>query len=184
MHHHHLEETVACKENHSTPPHNPPLLAFLILLSVPMMEPEFKTNVLEEHGAFTGTVHKLDDFLKSVLGVRQGQKNGQVIPDPSVPKEAFDAARIKGFLEEMADPLFTHVSCICVYVVRKCPLMTSPTRSSSMRSNGWNPRRSAPVASPHRGSERSMPGWRNTSKTKWYAHLPFFLQPPVYFALH
>ena len=133
-----------------------------------MMEPEYETDILEEHATFTGTVNKLDEYLKSVLGVRQGRKNGQAIPDPSVPKEAFDAATIKGFLEAMANPLFTHVSYpMCVCRAKTCSNDVS-YHSSSMRSNGWIPRNSAPVASPRKGSQRSMPGWGNTSKTKWY----------------
>jgi len=145
-----------------------------------MMEPEFKTDVVEEHATFTGTVHKLDDYLKSVLGVRQGPKNGQVIPDLNIPKEAFSAARIKGFLEEMADPLFTHVRHICVCHAKKSSNGVSHP-SSSMRSNGWIPRRYAPVDSPHRGSEKLMKRWGSTLGAKWYT-LYRFIQPV--FALH
>jgi hypothetical protein len=77
-----------------------------------MMEPEFKTDVLAEHAAFSGAIHGLDQYLKSVLGVKQGRKNGQVIPDPEKSKEPFSAATIKHFLEQMCDPLFTHVRLI------------------------------------------------------------------------
>ena len=77
-----------------------------------MMEPEFKTDVLAEHAVFSGAVHGLDQYLKSVLGVKQGKTNGQVILDREKSKEPFNAATIKRFLEQMSDPLFTHVSLI------------------------------------------------------------------------
>lgn len=77
-----------------------------------MLEPEFKTDVLAEHAEFSGAIHDLDQYLKSVLGVKQGKKNGQVIPDPGKSKEPFSAATIKRFLERMSDPLFTHVRLI------------------------------------------------------------------------
>ena len=155
--HHEIEETITCKENHSTSPIKPPILT---LLPVPMMEPEFKTDVPEEHGAFTGTVHQLDEYLKTVLGVRQGRKNGQLIPDPGVPKEALSAATIKGSLEEMANPFFTHVNfaipsqAICVCHAKTCYNDVS-YHSASMKPNSWIPRHSGPGASPRRGSERS-----------------------------
>ncbi|KIM22279.1 hypothetical protein M408DRAFT_332979 [Serendipita vermifera MAFF 305830] len=75
----------------------------------PALEPEFKTEVLEEHAAFEKAVHGLDEYLKSVLGVKQGRKNGQVIRVANQPKEPFNSATIKQFLEDLVDPLFTHL---------------------------------------------------------------------------
>ncbi|KIM22282.1 hypothetical protein M408DRAFT_28831 [Serendipita vermifera MAFF 305830] len=86
-HHHHLEETVI----------------------FPMMEPEFTTNVLAEHATFSGALHELDKYLKSVLAVKQGAKNGQVIPIVGQAKVPFSASTIKRYMETMIDPLFTHL---------------------------------------------------------------------------
>jgi hypothetical protein len=80
-----------------------------------MMAPEFTTNVLEEHATFSRPINELDTYLKSVLGIEQGKKYGETIPVTGGPKEKFSAARIKSLLEEIADPLFTHVSLVRVY---------------------------------------------------------------------
>ena len=84
-----------------------------------MMEPEFHTDVAVEHAAFSGALHELDTYLKSVLAVKQGAKNGQVIPTGE-PKKPFNGATIKGLLEKMADPLFTHVRLRPTRLVLAC----------------------------------------------------------------
>jgi hypothetical protein len=84
-------------------------------MTVPMMAPEFTTNVLEEHATFSRPINELDTYLKSVLGVEQGKKYGEMIPVPGNPKEKFNTARIKSLLEEIVDPLFTHVSFVRSY---------------------------------------------------------------------
>jgi hypothetical protein len=84
-------------------------------MTVPMMAPEFTTNVLEEHATFSRPINELDAYLKSILGVEQGKKYGLTIPVAGNAKEKFSAAKIKSLLEDIVDPLFTHVS-----LVRSC----------------------------------------------------------------
>lgn len=75
-----------------------------------MLEPEFKTNVLEEHAAFHKGLHDLEDYTTAVLGVKAGKLYGQVIPDPEKQRVPYDGAKLKRYLEAFVDPLFTHVS--------------------------------------------------------------------------
>ncbi|KAG8857680.1 hypothetical protein FRC20_000236 [Serendipita sp. 405] len=86
-HHHHLEETYV----------------------FPNLEPEFKTDVLDEHAAFAKGLHDLDNYAMAVMGVSQGKKYGQTVPDPSKTKEPYDGQKIKRLLETLAVPLFTHL---------------------------------------------------------------------------
>lgn len=82
----------------------------LILLLVPMLEPEFKTNVLDEHAAFHKGLVDLDDYLTAVLGVKQGKLYGEIIPDPEKKRLPYEGTKLKRYLDAFADPLFTHVS--------------------------------------------------------------------------
>lgn len=74
------------------------------------MEPQFTTDVLAEHSTFTGALHELETYLKSVVAVKQGEKNGQFIPIPGQPKQPYDAVIVKRCLDTLVEPLFTHVS--------------------------------------------------------------------------
>jgi hypothetical protein len=74
-----------------------------------MLEPEFKTNVLDEHAAFSQGIHDLEDYLKAVLGVESGKLYGQIVPAPEKTRLPYDGAKLKRLLESFAVPLFTHV---------------------------------------------------------------------------
>ncbi|KIM22281.1 hypothetical protein M408DRAFT_28830 [Serendipita vermifera MAFF 305830] len=86
-HHHHMEETVI----------------------FPRMQPEFTTDVVEEHAAFSSAMHELEAYLKAVLAVKQGAKNGQVIPIVGQAKVPFSVPKIRQILDTMIDPLLTHL---------------------------------------------------------------------------
>ncbi|KAG8851911.1 hypothetical protein FRB91_007204 [Serendipita sp. 411] len=86
-HHHHLEETHV----------------------FPSMEPEYKTDVLNEHAAFAKGLHDLDSYLLAVMGADKGEKYGQMTKVPNRNKEAYNGQRIKQLLEAFAFPLFTHL---------------------------------------------------------------------------
>jgi hypothetical protein len=82
---------------------------------VPMLEPEFKTDVLAEHAAFSKGIHDLEEYVKGVLGVEGGKLYGEIIPAPEKPRLAYDGAKLKKLLEALAGPLFTHV---CLHLLR------------------------------------------------------------------
>jgi len=86
--HHHLEETSL----------------------FPSLEPEFKTDVLDEHATFSQGIHDIEEYLKSVLGVEGGKLYGQIVPAPEKTRLPYDGAKLKRLLESFATPLFTHLN--------------------------------------------------------------------------
>jgi hypothetical protein len=105
QHHHRLEETVICKSIRSV------LILFHLLIHaiVPLLDPEIETDVVEEHASFQGALEKLDEYLKGVLGLKQGPRFGDVIEDPSRSRLRYDAQKLKRMLEELVTPLMAHV---------------------------------------------------------------------------
>ncbi|KAG8818297.1 hypothetical protein FRC17_010882 [Serendipita sp. 399] len=86
-HHHHLEETHI----------------------FPKLAPEYKTDVIDEHAAFSEGLHEFDSYLLAVMGAEKGEKCGQAISIPSKFKEPYNGTKIKQLLESFAAPLFTHL---------------------------------------------------------------------------
>lgn len=76
----------------------------------PLLEPEFHTDVNQEHAAFSSALTGLEQYIMQVLGIKKGPKFGMPIPDPEIVKVAYDAQRLKSHLEALAVPLLLHVS--------------------------------------------------------------------------
>jgi hypothetical protein len=63
-------------------------------MTVPTLAPWFTTNVLEELDTFAHTASRPDEYLKSILGVNQGQKYGETVSVSGKPEETFGSVRI------------------------------------------------------------------------------------------
>lgn len=92
---------------------------------VPRMKPEVDINVVDDHAAFTGGLHELEEYLKAVLGMPagdgddHGHGHGHDHGKPATkaikltkPREkaAYDGTKIKRMLDNMCEPFFDHVS--------------------------------------------------------------------------
>ncbi|PVF94323.1 hypothetical protein CPB86DRAFT_789162 [Serendipita vermifera] len=86
-HHHHLEETIM----------------------FPLMEPEFKTNVVDEHAAFHDALEDLENYIHGILGTKQGKIYGDIVKDTTRQKIRYNAEKFKKLLETLITPLMTHL---------------------------------------------------------------------------
>ena len=81
------------------------------------MEPEFTCPAIQEHKAFHSKLENLESYLLDVLG---HEKIGhfETKPSPGKKKIPYESAKLKGLMEELADPLFAHVRFIPIRVVQ------------------------------------------------------------------
>lgn len=75
----------------------------------PAMEPEFCSPAIEEHALFADGLHNFEKYLEDILGWEKNEK-GKAVPVPGKAKLPYDADKIRVMLEEMMEPLFSHVS--------------------------------------------------------------------------
>ncbi|PVF94253.1 hypothetical protein CPB86DRAFT_789234 [Serendipita vermifera] len=87
LHHHHwFEETIA----------------------FPMLEPEFKCDVLEEHALFSEAMDRWEKYLEELLGLEKGE-GGKAVPVKGKARATYDGKRMKKCIEDLSGPLFTHL---------------------------------------------------------------------------
>jgi hypothetical protein len=73
------------------------------------MEPEFKTDVINEHAAFHDALENLEEYIFGIMGTKQGKKYGDIVRDPTRQKIRYEAQKFKKLLENLIKPLMTHV---------------------------------------------------------------------------
>lgn len=110
-HHHWLEETMLCGSY---------LTSRLLQMAsncelVPALEPEFTCPAVAEHATFSEAMHNLEHYLEDVCGLEKQEKNHDVAAQGKQ-KVAFDAAKIKGLIEKLCEPMFIHVSAHTEYL--------------------------------------------------------------------
>ncbi|CAG7849990.1 SubName: Full=Uncharacterized protein {ECO:0000313/EMBL:CCA67289.1} [Serendipita indica DSM 11827] len=75
----------------------------------PQLEPEFKTDVIDEHAAFHQTLADLDDYLRQVLGIQEQNPDMDTISPKFKKGIPYDAEKLKRYLEQLSGPLITHL---------------------------------------------------------------------------
>ena len=77
------------------------------------MEPEFTCPAVQEHKTFHDKLENLENYLLDVLGHEKvGHFETKVSPGKK--KVLYESARLKLLMEELAGPLFVHVSFVPV----------------------------------------------------------------------
>jgi hypothetical protein len=74
---------------------------------VKRLQPELNVDIAADHTAFTSGLHDFEKFIKAAGG---STIPGNTIKD--VDRTPYDAAKLKSLLEDLAGPLFHHVSLI------------------------------------------------------------------------
>ncbi|KAG8819785.1 hypothetical protein FRC17_010329, partial [Serendipita sp. 399] len=98
---------------------------------LPCLEPEFKSPIEDEHHLFTGPLHELEKYLMDVTGLEPNETATRFIPakDRSTSKAPYDGKRITATIEQMAQPMLTHLEQEITYLsgdnLRACGLPQS-----------------------------------------------------------
>ncbi|PVF94252.1 hypothetical protein CPB86DRAFT_828738 [Serendipita vermifera] len=119
LHHHHWFE-----ENHA----------------FPMLEPEFKCDVLEEHALFSAAVDRWEEYLEDILGLEKKVVH-KGLPPRGKPRATYDPKKMKKCIEDLSGPLFVHlqheIDWISPDKLRGCGLPLSKLEAAENAANQY-----------------------------------------------